>query len=701
MPTVLQMEATECGAACLSMVLAHYGAWVDLDDVRTRCAVSRDGANARSIAEAARSYGLTAQGFSISLGRLAHQPFPIIAHWGFTHFVVIEGVSSSGVFVNDPASGRGTVPWAEVDERFTGVVLHLAPGDGFRRSGHRPSITRALVSRLAGTRGALITLILSGLLLVAPIVVAPMALDAFVQQYVYAGAVVWGPVCLAIIAVCVAMIAWISAVQAVVARRFVQSVSSAQSWSVMRHALRLPMSFFLQRSPGDISARVASLDQVARVVASTIVPSVIGVVVVVAVSITLMLYSWPLACIALIALACALAALRLGRRTLSDQAGRANQTGTRFISSLTYALHSIETIQATSQQDATMSRLLDDAAEQSQARALVQRTASLLGMLPTLVTLVGSALIVGIGGILLEAQDITVGGYIAVIALVPLLFRPLVTWVAAVESIQQVGSALNRLDDLQRVPLPHRSDAVPSPESVLEMSQVCFRYGLLDEDAVHDLSLRVTPGSSVALVGLSGSGKSTAARIAVGLLTPTSGAAVVGGVATCDLRDDVRGRVIGYLAQDSALFAGTVRQNVSMFDDEADSDSVSDALRQAGLLDEILERPRGLDADVVEGGANLSGGQRQRLEMARALYAQPRILVLDEATSALDPIVELRILTELATMGAGLLIIAHRLSTVRDCDEIIVLDGGRVVERGTHDDLLRHAGRYAQLVAMA
>lgn len=698
-PTVLQMEATECGAASLGMVLAHYGRWVTLEELRAECGVSRDGMNAKSVVRAARSYGLEAQGVSIDLNRIPAQQFPCIAYWNFAHFLVIEGADRSGVYVNDPARGREHVSWEEADRSFTGLILRMSPGPDFQKAGTAPSVLASIRWRLAGMRSGLLYLLLAGLALAVPVLLSPLALQAFVQQYLVGGIAEWALISIVTMLVAFALGIWIGAWQGGVARRVTQAMSARESLTLMRHVLRLPVSFFAQRYPGEIASRLHLADAIARVVTQSLLPAVLGLITSLVVAVALLAFAWPLAIIAFISAAAVLLTLRAVQSSRTDQAGILGQDQASMSAAVSYSLRSIETIKATGGEDATTRLILGHVAKVNAAQTTLQRSSAMVGVLPAVVTGIGSALIVGLGGVFVALGTISVGAYIAVMALVPVFLRPVSAWSGAVDTLQQARTWLARLDDLLEQPVEQQGTGQPSPGCALEVRHVSFRYAPGAPDAVSELSLRVSPGRRVALVGASGSGKSTAARIAVGLLPASEGEVTLGDVDVTQCAPSARSQVLGYVEQEVVLFAGSIRDNITLFDDDVDMERVRAAARAAAIDHEIEIRPGGYDAMVADGGRNFSGGQRQRLELARVMLRTPGIVVLDEATSALDPLVEAQVMESLLASGAGLLIIAHRLSTVRDCDEIVVMARGQVVERGTHDELMTLDGEYARLVA--
>ena len=708
-PTILQMEATECGAASLAMILAANGRWVPLEQLRAECGVSRNGANAKSVVMAARAHGLTAQGMSLDLKDLPDEQFPVIGYWNFDHFLVIEGTDSKGVLVNDPARGRWVVPWEEADRSFTGLVLRMAPGPDFAPGGNRPSVRAGLAWRLAGSGRGVAYLIVAGLALAVPTILSPMALQAFVDQFLVDGLSQWATLSAITLVVALCLMLWLSFWQGIVARQLTQALSARQATMLVAHSLRLPMSFYAQRYPGEVASRLQLVDSVSRVVAGLLIPAALGLVTSAAVAVALFLYAWPLALVAVAAAVIVGVVLRLSGRTRSDQAMRVGREQASLAGAISYDLRTIDTLKATGGDEDAVRSVLGHVARRNDAEQSLLASGSILGAVPGFVTAAAGAAIVGIGGVMVAQGRLQVGQFVAVVALLPIFLAPLGTWVAMGSTLQQVGSWLSRLDDLLDQPAdptapmigrgPEHTDAHAPAD--LELNDVSFAYSPGAAPAVSGLSLRVSPGRRVALVGASGSGKSTAARIAVGLLQPTSGVVVLDGVALPDAPPgSVAGR-IGYVDQDIVLFAGSIRDNITLFDDSVDDDVVRAAAEAAGIRDEIERRPGGFDAMVADGGRNLSGGQRQRIEIARVMVMNPGILVLDEATSALDPLVEQRVMDAVMESGAGLLVVAHRLSTVRDCDEIIVMDKGQVVERGTHADLMAVSGEYARLVSSA
>ncbi|AWR20699.1 cysteine peptidase family C39 domain-containing protein [Aurantimicrobium photophilum] len=697
-PTVLQMEVTECGAASLAMILAHYGKWETLENLRVACGVSRDGASAKSVVQAARQYGLEAKGVSISLESLANQTSPVIAYWDFAHFVVVEGTSSKGVFLNDPARGRVLISWEEADKSFTGLILRMKPTAEFTQGGSAPSTLASMKWRIQSMGSGIAFLLVGGLISAVPALLGPLALQAFVQQYLIAGLTEWAGIALMIMSASLGLGMLLGVWQSVVSRKLTQAMTVREAQILVRRALRLPTSFYAQRYPGEIAARLQLIDSVSLIVAGTIVPAAVGFITSIAVGFALFAFSWQLAVIALLAAGTVLLTVRAVQSKRITLSGRLGQENAAYAGATSYSLRSIETIKATGGEEHAMRTVLGHYAKVNSVNNDLMMSSSVLGMLPGLVSTIAGALVIGVGGLLVESGSLSVGAYIAVMALIPIFMRPIGLWSSAIDTLQQARTWITRLDDL----LQQREEIVgteqPEGNGVLEVKNVTFRYSPLAEPSVDSLSFRLEPGKRVALVGASGSGKSTAARLVVGLLHPTSGEVLLDGVPVGETAPAIRAQSVGYVEQDVVLFAGSIRDNITMFDDLIDTADVKAAAQAASIADEIESRPGGYESTLADGGRNMSGGQRQRLEIARVMLRKPGIVVLDEATSALDPIVEEQVMNSLLASGSGLLIIAHRLSTVRDCDEIIVMNKGVVVERGTHEELLSTGGHYAELV---
>lgn len=707
-PTVLQMEAVECGAASLAMVLAYHGRLVPLEEVRLACGVSRDGTKASNLVKAARGYGLKAKGFSLEPNRLPGLPLPLIVFWNFNHFLIVEGFGPDKVYLNDPAAGKRIVGQEEFDQSFTGVTLVFEPGPDFVRGGQRRSLPAALQPRLAGLNQALLFVLLAGLALVAPGFVAPALIRVFVDEYLMQGhtgwawALVWG---LAFAALFTGLATWIQ--QAALVRlesRLALSGASMFFW----HILRLPYEFFTQRFGGEVGARVALNDQVANLLSERLVSTAINLVVIVFLGALMFWYS-PL--LAWVSLACAGLNL-LALRYISDQRVNANQKllqeNGKLMGVAISGLQMIETLKATGAENDFFARWAGYQAKAENVRQELTVSTEILNAAPTLLAALNSAIILSLGAWQVMIGALTPGLLVAFQSLAVSFLAPVNSLVLMGSALQETHGNLDRLDDVLRYPtdrifqveaLPLSSATPARLAGYLELRHITFGYSRVEAPLIQDFSLSLKPGSRVALVGGSGSGKSTIARLVVGLFQPWAGDLLFDGQPASAWPRSVLQGSLTYVSQDISLFEGAVRDNLTLWDRTVPEADLIQAARDACIHDDIALRPGGYDSAVEEGGRNFSGGQRQRLEIARALVNAPTVLVLDEATSALDALTEQRIDDALRRRGCTCLIIAHRLSTIRDCDEIIVLDQGRVVQRGPHEALAQTAGLYAHLIA--
>ena len=706
-PTILQLESVECGAAALAMVLAFHGRHVPLEQMRVDCGVSRDGSKASGLLRAARSHGLVARGFKKEPGELALLPLPAIAFVNFNHFVVVEGMKGGRVFLNDPARGRRNVAAAEFDQAFTGVVLTFEPGPEFVAGGTPPSALRSLAQYLEGFRASIGGAIAIGLALVLPGLAIPWLLGRFVDEVLVARMDgMAGPLLVGFVAAALIR----SLLVAIQARLLMDTFGRAARASARRffaQALSLPMAFYSQRSPGEIAARVDLNDRVAETISSDLATLALHLF---TASFFLVLMVRLEARLALVVLACValeLLAWRSVARRTAEISQELSVQGGKLAGMATGGLANIESIKAGGQETALFRKWLGMQVQFLNASIRSQRLMLWLGEAPSLLGLVASLAVLGVGAVLIiHGSGFTVGDLVAFQVLLAGFTAPIQGLFNQTQALQALRGDLSRLDDV----LHHKTEpgvVVPSPAGAaaprlagaLEFRDVTFGYNPGEAPLIESFSLSVRPGGRVAVVGASGSGKSTLARLAAGLFAPWSGEILFDGKPRTAYDRAALARSVAFVDQDVALFEGTVRENLTLWD-VADAQALERALADAAVDAELFARRGGLDTRLQEGARNLSGGQRQRLEIARALVRDPSILVLDEASSALDPTSEAKVEANLRARKITCLVIAHRLSTVRDADEIVVLDRGRVVERGRHEDLVRiSGGRYAALVA--
>lgn len=710
-PTVLQMEAAECGAAALGIVLGYHGRIVPLEELRVECGVSRDGSKSSNMLKAARRYGLEARAARHDRASdLYGVDFPAIVFWNRNHFVVLEGFQRGRAWINDPAHGPRQMAMAEFEQAFSGVTMTFRPAPEFQRGGVAPSAMRALVNRLTDSSAALLYVTLCGILLVAPGLLVPTFARVFVDDYLLGGrAFMVRPMLWAMLATAIGLMA-LTWLQRHYLLRLETKLSLVDSSRFFAHIQRLPISYFVQRYAGEIGSRIAINDRVAHVIASNLTTTAINLCVLVFYLLLMFWYDVWLTLAVMLVAGLNILAVKLVARARADAARRLLQDRGKLQGTAMGGLSMIETLKATGGEAEFFARWGG-----YQAKCLVgEQSLSLIAQttaaVPVLVAGLTTLVVFLLGGLRVMSGDMTVGMLVAYQILVASFVRPLSDLVEFGGLLQELNGDVSRLDDVLRYPqdprytraVPASNQAVPAKLSGrLELRDVSFGYSPLEPPLIKDFNLLVEPGQRVALVGASGSGKSTVARLAMGLYEPWHGQVLFDEVPRAEWPRTTITNSLGVVDQDVFLFAGTIADNVSMWDTTLPPARIAEACRDASIDEVIDERAGGYQAVLEEGGKNLSGGQRQRLEIARALVGEPTLLVLDEATSALDPLTESHIVDALRRRGCTCVIIAHRLSTIRDADKIVVMERGAIVQQGTHDEMKDVAGPYRDLISLA
>lgn len=707
-PTILQMEAVECGAAALGMILAYHGLWLPLETLRDACKVSRDGTSAAALLRAARGFGMTASGWRVEPAALAEHRFPAIAFWELNHFVVIEGVSRGRVQINDPAYGRRTVEAAEFDAAFTGVLLTFEPTEAFQPGGRRPSLIRALLPRGPQTHAALSFLAIIALCNLLPPIFVPAASKIFADNILVQHAASWLRPLLVGLAAAALLSFLLALLHGLVLARLQRRRGTEAAIGLMAHMLRLPIGFFVQRHVGDVTSRMEAarrLSHSAIVSLSSAIFSLMGALTSAAI---MMMYDVPMAfaCIAFAAVDIVAIYAITGIRV--DGLRRVTVQRSRMASVALGGIQSIETIKASGAENEFFARLMGAQAQLLNALQNLERSTLFLTLTPSVIKSLSYAVLLGWGALKVMDGDMTVGTLIAFLAVLQAFHMPVQALVGAVAGLQDLRGELDRVEDtLRHAPADtFRHDRQAAAQWPARKSRLSGRIEIHDLSFAYpgqarlleNLTLDIEPGRWVALVGTSGSGKSTLARLVAGLLRPDAGTIRFDGVDLDHIPRRVLAGSVSFVQQDVVLFEGTVRENIALWDPSLDDVRIHAAARDALIHDDITRRRGQYGAAVAEGGANFSGGQRQRMELARALATDPAVLILDEASAALDAVTEAGIFRNLRRRGVTALVVSHRLSTIRDCDEIIVLDAGRVVQRGSHDNLIAAAGPYADLV---
>lgn len=704
------MEAVECGAAALGIILGHFGRIVPLAELREKCGVSRDGSKASNMLKAARMYGLQAKGFSKPLEAVKELTCPYIVFWQFNHFLVVEGFSRDEVYLNDPALGHRCVSWKEFDEGYTGVVLLFEKGPEFVAGGRAPSTLAGLWQRMHGNLAAILLIAFTGLLAVLPGLAIPTMASVYLDSVIIEGRYDWfRPLIIAMIATVLLKLV-LQAVQQAYMQRLRLGLMARMNSGFFWHVLRLPAAFYTQRFPGEIVSRMELNNKLAGVVAGPLAGIAIDLLTMVIYGAVLLLFHVPLTLIATTFAVLNLVYLRRIAKNRVEANIRCAQEYGKLEGFTIAGIQSIETMKASGMEDDFFAKWMGYFSKASNAGQELQRSNQSVQVVSMIVDTLTTVLILIIGGRSVIRGEMTIGTLVAFQGMMGSFLGPVARLTNLGSTLQELRGDLLRLDDVLSNPpiATHAPGATPVGaadrsarlrlEGELELRNVTFGYSPLDPPLIENLSIVVRPGERVALVGGSGSGKSTVSRLICGLYEPWSGEILFDGRPRREWSPDVISQSLGMVEQQIMLFEGTVRDNLTLWDRTISDPTLERASQDAHIADVIRDLPGVFSADLSEGGRNLSGGQRQRLEIARALVAEPSILVLDEATSALDAETEAIIDANLRRRGCTCVIVAHRLSTIRDCTEIIVLDRGKVVERGTHEELWQAGGHYAGLL---
>ena len=706
-PVVMQLEALECGAAALSMVMAYYGKWVPLEQVRLDCGVSRDGSKAKNIYLAAEHYGFSVSAFRMSPAAIKSQgQFPCIIHWNMNHFVVLNGFRGRWVYINDPARGQVKVSWEEFDKAFSGVTIVPVPGENFVPGGKRRSTLTFAKKRLIGAGAAVVFMMLITVISYLFEIVDSVTARIFLDRLLTKQNPEWlSPFLLIIIGLALVQIltAWAKVVYSL---KLNGKMAVIGSTTYMWKVLRLPMEFFSQRLAGDIQSRMSMNASIAGTLVDTFAPLLLNTAMMIFYLVIMLRQSPLLTLIGLVTLLLNI----LMSRIISQKRVNITRVQLRDMGKLEAAtvsgIEMIETIKSSGAENGFFQKWAGYQASVNTQDVKTARTDHLLGAIPAFfVTLADYAVLI-LGVWLTMEGKFTLGGVLMFQGFLGAFMAPASTLISAGQTILEMRSQMERVEDVMEYPEDEALRENPAAEGELtklkgeiELRNISFGYSRLEAPLIQDFSLHMQAGGRIALVGASGCGKSTLSKLISGLYQPWSGQILFDGKPRSAYPREVMTGSLAVVDQDIILFEDTIANNIKMWDQSIQDFEMILAARDARLHDDITQLPGGYQHRLVSGGKNLSGGQRQRMEIARVLAQDPTLIILDEATSALDAKTEHEVVQAIRDRGISCLVIAHRLSTVRDCDEIIVLDQGKVVERGTHRELMQKGGAYADLVA--
>ncbi len=706
-PVVMQLEELECGAASLAMLMAYYGKWVPLEQVRTDCGVSRDGSKAKNVALAAIHYGFQVKAFRYSPEAIRDQAtFPCIIHWNMNHFVVLDGFKGKYAYLNDPARGTVRVTMEEFDAAFTGVTITAVPGESFTPSGKPKSTLDFARKRLIGAGAAvafvMLTTSISYLFGIINSVTSRIFMDRLLtgenREWLYPFISL-----LILLGFIQIVVAW---AQAVYTLKINGKMAAIGSTSYMWKVLRLPMEFYSQRQAGDIQGRLSLNASIAETLVNTFGPLLLNTTMMVFYLVLMLRQSTLLTLIGLFTLVLNIFMSRVISNKRINITRVQMRDSAKLHSTAASGISMIETIKSSGAENGFFQKWAGYQASVNTQSVKANKTEHLIGMIPAFFSSLANYAVLVLGVWLTMQGTYTLGGVLMFQGFLSSFMSPAKTLISAGQTIQEMRTQMERVEDVMEYP---EDEAVREHETEetelsklkgnLELKNITFGYSRLEKPLIEDFSLTLKTGQRVALVGSSGSGKSTVSKLVSGLYQPWSGEILFDGKPRSAYPRDVVAGSLAVVDQDIILFEDTIANNIKMWDDSIQDFEMILAARDAQLHDDITQLPGGYQHKLTSGGKNLSGGQRQRMEIARVLAQDPTIIILDEATSALDARTEYDVVNAIRDRGITCVVIAHRLSTVRDCDEIIVLDHGKVAERGTHDELMKRGGAYADLVA--
>ena len=704
-PTVIQMEAVECGAAALGIVLGYYKRFVPLEELRVACGVSRDGSKILNIKKAALTYGLNLQAFQKSAEELREMPGPLIVFWDFNHFLVVEGFHGDKVYLNDPARGPYKVTYEEFKKHYSEIVMTSEKTPDFISGGESPSPWPGIIERIRHVKAPFLFLMITGFGFMLSMALIPnftkVFFDVILGHKIYS----WGFWFITLFSLVVLLACLFITTQSNILIRLNGKLSVQYSAHYLWHILRLPLSFYQQRFSGEIAYRLSLNDEIINDITGRLATVFLNIFFIFFYAALMLWFNVPIAFVGIIAVLINFFAMIYTQKARTDDYMYLQQSEGKFLGFVIGGLSYMETIKSVGAERSFFSRLSGYFSHVTNTEQGLGKKNSLLTALPIFLSQLTSAALFGVGGYLIINEDFTLGLFMSMQALLNQFMSPVSQLLDLGKVTQAVQTNIARIDDVLKNPvdplftIESNESSQKSLDGHFEMRNVTFGYSPLEPPLIKNFNLHVQPGQRVALVGPTGCGKTTIARLINGLFQPQSGEILFSGMPRHKLSREQITQTLSTVDQDIFLFSGTINENISLFNPLITDEEIVRAAKDACIHDDILKKPHSYQFTLLEGGSNLSGGQRQRIEIARGLILNPKILILDEATSALDSITEEKIMRNLRHRRCAIIMVAHRLSTIRNCDEIIVLEHGKVVQRGRHEQLIEEGGIYKEFVS--
>ena len=704
-PTVFQMEATECGAASLSMIFGYFGKFLPLEQMRIETGVSRDGCNAGNIMRAAKRYGLECKGFRREPEALREIETPCIIHWNFNHFVVFEGFKKGFAYLNDPAVGRRKLTMEELDEGFTGIVLTFKLTDAFEKEKKKSTTWTLITGRLKGQYGVLFKLFYVGLLLVFPGLVLPVLSQVFIDDILVGGYTDWITKILVFMGCLVVLKAGLHYYRDLVLQKLRSKMTLTSGMGFLGHMLRLPMSFFDQRYAGDLVNRMQNNTELSEFLAGDLAETILNILIAIFYLVILVIYSPLMTLIGLMNVAVCVAVVMLSKQFISNAAIKQQMSGGKLYGAVCAGLSITDTLKASGAENEYVSRILGYQVKNANLIQEQTRFQKIISAVPRATGNITDVLHLLVGGILVINGGMSMGMLSAFCSLFDSFIEPVNSLVTFAQKIQTLKASINRVEDVQKYPEDIRYENTNQSKQVhkklngeITLQNISFGYSALKPPLVDQFSFQLNSGETIAFVGPSGCGKSTVSKVISGLYRPWGGQILMDGKPMSQIPTECLTASIATVSQNITLFTGSIRDNLTMWNKAILEEDMIAAAKDACIHDFIISCPGGYDYNLTENATNISGGQRQRLELARALATKPSILIMDEATSALDPIVEKQVMDNIKRRGCTCVIVAHRLSAIRDCNQIVVMRDGKIVQQGNHRSLMAEEGYYRDFV---